>query len=81
MVYLILPEQAVKNLIALIFTNAPPAVAPYGAKKFIRNKSDMFWGSDRSKIPFILDTSISIINRGKIRVAALNNKKIQQVLH
>ena len=51
-------------------------MAPYGAKKVYSNKSDMFWGPTGSKIPFILDTSISIINRGKIRVAALNNKKI-----
>ena len=29
-----------------------------------------------SKIPFILDTSISVINRGKIRVAARNNQSI-----
>ena len=31
-----------------------------------------------SKIPFILDTSISMINRGKIRVAARNNQKIPE---
>ena len=31
-----------------------------------------------SKVPFILDTSISKINRGKIRVAASNNKKIPE---
>ncbi len=71
-------EQAVKkNLIALIFTNAPPAVAPYGAKKSLFGTNPICFGAPTgSKIPFILDTSISIINRGKIRVAALNNKKI-----
>ena len=31
-----------------------------------------------SKIPFILDTSISMINRGKIRLAERKNKKIPQ---
>jgi LDH2 family malate/lactate/ureidoglycolate dehydrogenase len=30
------------------------------------------------KTPFILDTSISVINRGKIRVAARNNQKIPE---
>ena len=28
------------------------------------------------KFPFILDTSVSIINRGKLRVAAITGKKI-----
>jgi len=31
-----------------------------------------------SKIPFILDTSVSVINRGKIRVAERTNKKIPE---
>ena len=31
---------------------------------------------NNSKVPFILDTSISMINRGKIRVAARNNQSI-----
>ncbi len=71
-------EQAVKkNLIAMIFTNAPPAVAPHGALKSLFGTNPICFGAPTSsKIPFILDTSISMINRGKIRVAAKNNKKI-----
>ena len=73
-------EQAVKkNLISLIFTNAPPAVAPYGALKSLFGTNPICFGSPTgSKIPFILDTSISKINRGKIRVAARNKKKIPE---
>ena len=71
-------EQAVKkNLIAMIYTNAPPAVAPHGALKTLFGTNPVCFGTPTgSKIPFILDTSISMINRGKIRVAALNNQKI-----
>jgi len=71
-------EQAVKkNLIAMIYTNAPPAVAPHGALKSLFGTNPICFGTPTgSKIPFILDTSISVINRGKIRVAARNNQKI-----
>ncbi len=71
-------EQAVKkNLITMIYTNAPPAVAPHGALKSLFGTNPICFGTPTSsKIRFILDTSISMINRGKIRVAARNNKKI-----
>ena len=73
-------EQATKkNLVAMIFTNAPPAVAPHGALKSLFGTNPICFGTPTgSKIPFILDTSISMINRGKIRVAARNNKKIPE---
>ena len=73
-------EQAVKkNLITMIYTNAPPAVAPYGALKSLFGTNPICFGSPSGlKAPFILDTSISMINRGKIRVAARNNEKIPQ---
>ena len=71
-------EQAVKNnLVTMIFTNAPPAVAPHGSLKSLFGTNPICFGCPTgSKIPFILDTSISMINRGKIRFAAANNKKI-----
>ncbi len=71
-------EQAVKkNLMALIFTNAPPAIAPYGASKTLFGTNPICFATPTSsKIPFILDSSVSIINRGKIRVAANLGKKI-----
>ena len=71
-------EQAVKkNLLALCFTNAPPAIAPYGAKKSLFGTNPISFGTPSgSKVPFIFDSSMSKINRGKIRVAAKMNKKI-----
>ena len=73
-------EQAVKkNLVTMIYTNAPPAVAPYGSLKSLFGTNPICFGTPTgSKIPFILDTSISMINRGKIRVAARNNQKIPE---
>jgi len=71
-------EKAVRNnLIVFCFTNAPPAIAPYGAKKSLFGTNPICFGTPTSsKIPFILDTSVSIINRGKIRLAARTKKKI-----
>ena len=71
-------EQATKkNLMVWCFTNAPPAIAPYGAKKSLFGTNPICFGTpSSSKVPFILDTSMSMINRGKIRVAAKLKKKI-----
>jgi len=71
-------EQAVKkNLMVLCFTNAPPAIAPFGAKKSLFGTNPICFGTPTGKkVPFILDTSVSIINRGKIRVAAKLGNKI-----
>ena len=70
--------QAVKkNLITMIYTNAPPAIAPYGAKKSLFGTNPICFGSPTgARVPFILDTAIAKINRGKIRFAARNNQKI-----
>ena len=73
-------EQAVKkNLMVMVFTNAPPAVAPHGALKSLFGTNPVCFGTPTgSKVPFILDTSISMINRGKIRVAAREGTKIPE---
>jgi LDH2 family malate/lactate/ureidoglycolate dehydrogenase len=71
-------DQAVKkNLIVFCFTNAPPAIAPHGAKKSLFGTNPICFGSPSgSQTPFILDTSVSMINRGKIRIAAKQGTKI-----
>ena len=73
-------EQAAKNnLISFIFTNAPPAIAPHGALKSLFGTNPICFGTPtNSKIPFILDTSVSMINRGKIRLASRTRKKIPE---
>ena len=71
-------EQAVKkNLIVWCFTNAPPAIAPYGSKKALFGTNPICFGTPTgNKVPFILDMSASIINRGRIRRAAKLGIKI-----
>ena len=70
-------EQAVKNnLLVFCFTNAPAALAPYGAKKSLFGTNPICFGAPTGKAPFILDASTSMINRGKIRRASKLGKKI-----
>jgi len=73
-------EQAVKkNLLVLCFTNAPPALAPHGAKKSLFGTNPICFGSPTGdNVPFILDTSMSKVNRGKIRLAAKMGTKIPE---
>ena len=61
-------EQAVKkNLITMIYTNAPPAIAPYGAKKSLFGTNPICFGSPTgAKVPFILDTAIAKIIEEKL---------------
>ncbi len=70
-------RAAKKGLTAFCFTNAPPAVAPHGAKKTLFGTNPICFATPiGTSAPFVLDTSISMINRGKIRRAAKLNKKI-----
>ena len=70
-------EQAVKkNLIVFCFTNAPPALAPHGAKKSLFGTNPICFGAPTGNVPFILDASTSVINRGKIRRAHKLGEKI-----
>ena len=71
-------DKAVKsNLISFCFTNAPPAIAPYGAKKSLFGTNPIAFGAPiKNKPAFIFDSSMSKINRGKIRIAAKLGKKI-----
>ena len=70
-------EQAVENnLLVFCFTNAPAALAPYGAKKSLFGTNPICFGVPTGKAPFILDASTSMINRGKIRRASKLGKKI-----
>ena len=48
-------EQAVKkNLIAMIYTNAPPAVAPHGALKSLFGTNPICFGTPTgNKVPFL----------------------------
>ncbi len=70
-------EQATKkNLMVFCFTNAPPALAPHGSTKSLFGTNPICFGAPTGKIPFILDASTSMINRGTIRRASKLGEKI-----
>ena len=71
-------EQAVKkNMMALVFTNAPPAIAPHGAIKSLFGTNPICFGSPTgSKAPFILDTSVSIENALLPNFCACSSAKV-----
>ena len=70
-------RAAKKGLVAFCFTNAPPAIAPHGTKKTLFGTNPICFACPTgTKVPFVLDTSISMINRGKIRRAAKLGKTI-----
>ena len=60
----------------LFYKCSTSACSIWCKKKFIWNKSNLFWNTGSKGVPFILDTSVSVINRGKIRLAAKIGKKI-----
>ena len=63
-------EQAVNNkLMVFCFTNAPAALAPYGAKKSLFGTNPICFGVPTGGVPFVFDASTSMINRGVIRRA------------
>ena len=63
-------EQAINNkLMVFCFTNAPPALAPHGAKKSLFGTNPICFGVPTGRVPFIFDASTSKINRGTIRRA------------
>ena len=63
-------EQAVNNkLMVFFFTNALAALAPHGAKKSLFGTNPICFGVPTGGVPFVFDTSTSMINRGAIRRA------------
>ena len=63
-------EHAVNNkLMVFCFTNAPAALAPYGAKKSLFGTNPICFGVPTGGVPFVFDASTSMINRGAIRRA------------
>ena len=72
-------EQAVKKFDNNdLYECTSSCCASWSIKSLFGTNPICFGTPSGYKAPFILDTSISMINRGKIRVAARNNKKIPQ---
>ena len=70
-------KGARKGFFVFAFTHADSLMKTYGGKNaFFGTNPICFATPTNSKIPFILDSSVSVINRGKIRRAAKLGLKI-----
>jgi len=66
------------RLIGWAISNAPPAMAPFGAKKPLLGTNPLSVAVPSRKQPIILDMATTVAARGKIRVAAKTGKDIPQ---
>ncbi|HHV19043.1 MAG TPA: Ldh family oxidoreductase [Thermoanaerobacterales bacterium] len=66
-----------EDMIGLVITHSSPAIAPYGTTKPLlgTNPLSIAVPADKQK-PIVLDMSMSMVARGKIRYAALTGSKI-----
>lgn len=66
-----------KDMIGIVTTHSSPAMAPYGAIKPLMGTNPLAIAvpADQEK-PIVLDMSMSVVARGKIRYAALTGSKI-----
>jgi LDH2 family malate/lactate/ureidoglycolate dehydrogenase len=66
-----------KGMIGIVFTNASPAIAPYGTKTPLLGTNPLTVAIPANKEkPIVLDMSMSTVARGKIRLNALKNQDI-----
>lgn len=67
-----------RGMVAFVFANASPAIAPTGGNKTIFGTNPLcyaFPGSDINN-PIVLDMATTVVARGKVRLAAKNGEKI-----
>lgn len=66
-----------EDMIGLVMTNASPAIAPFGTKTPLLGTNPLTVAVPAKKgKPIVLDMSMSTVARGKIRMAALQNKEM-----
>ena len=66
-----------REMIGIVFTNASPAMAPYGTSQPLLGTNPIAFAIPAgSEIPIVLDMSTSVVARGKIRLAMQKNEKI-----
>lgn len=67
-----------RGMVALVFANAAPAIAPTGGNKTIFGTNPLCFAfpGGEGRDPVILDMATTVAARGKIRLAAKNGEKI-----
>ncbi|MBO8173116.1 MAG: Ldh family oxidoreductase [Bacillaceae bacterium] len=67
------------NMAALVMTNSPPGIAPWGGRKAFFGTNPIAFGfPDGTDTPVIIDLSASIVARGKVILAAKKGESIPE---
>lgn len=70
-----------KNYVSMIFTNSSPAIAMWGGRSAFLGASPVAAGIPGGKsAPFVMDMAMTVIARGKIRLAAMRGESIPEGL-
>lgn len=76
-------EQAIeKNFVSMVFTNSSPALAMHGGRSAFLGAAPMAAGipGGPNGEPFVMDMAMTVIARGKIRLAAMRGEPIPEGL-
>ncbi len=66
-----------KGLVGMMFANTPKAIAPHGSSKAVFGTNPIAFSCPRVNAdPIVIDLSVSIVARGKIKLAADNDESI-----
>ncbi|PIE55802.1 MAG: sulfolactate dehydrogenase [Desulfobulbus propionicus] len=72
-------KLARKGLVGLLFANTPKAIAPWGGQRGIFGTNPIALAVPRqSREPMVIDLALSKVARGKIMIAARDNKEIPE---
>jgi len=68
-----------KGLVALVFTNSPQAIAPWGGSKGVFGTNPIAFAAPRANnLPLLIDLSLSKSARGKVMVAQQKGESIPE---
>lgn len=72
-------KLAEQGFLAMVFTNSPQAMAPWGGSKGLFGTNPIAFGCPRqSEAPLVIDLSLSKVARGKIMVASKSGEPIPE---
>lgn len=71
-----------RGFVSMVFTNSSPAIAMYGGRSAFLGASPIAAGvpGGPNGAPFVMDMSMTVIARGKIRLAAMRGEPIAEGL-
>ncbi|MEE4240222.1 MAG: Ldh family oxidoreductase [Desulfopila sp.] len=72
-------KLAEKGFVALVFSNTPKAIAPWGGKEALFGTNPIAFAAPRKQgPPLVIDLSLSRVARGKIKMAAQEGRTIPE---